>query len=116
MITIATDGTNDFMLDANGNLAMYRDLAAVLQTAEHLAKTLAGEMILALTDGVPFWDVSFGASPNIAQFEAFLIERIKQTPDVIEVQDMYAQQVGDELRYTATIITIYGTGAIGNGI
>lgn len=116
MITISTDSNNDWTLDADGNLKMVVDLEAVLQTAEHLAKTLLGEMILALTQGVPFWDVAFGASPNIAQFEAFLRERILQTPNVTEVSELFAQQVGDEILYTAVIVTIYGTGRIGNGL
>jgi hypothetical protein len=116
MITISTTTNNDIHRDASGNLALVRNLPAVLQTAEHLAYTLAGEMVLALTQGVPFWPTAFGATPNIAQFEAFLAERIKECPDVVEVQDLSAQQVSDRLLYTATIITIYGEGVIGNGV
>lgn len=116
MITISTDSNNNIALDQAGNFALVRDLEAVKQTAEHLALTLTGEMILALTEGVPFWPVTFGPSPNIAQFEAFLTERIKKMPEITEVADLFAQQVGDEILYTATIITIYGPARVGNGI
>lgn len=116
MITIATTTNNDLVLNAEGNLSLIRDLPAVLQTAEHLAYTLAGEMVLALTQGVPFWATAFGPTPNIAQFEAFLRQRILECPDVIDVQDLSAQQDGETLLYTATIVTIYGTGVIGNGL
>lgn len=116
MITISTTTNNDFARDAAGNITLVTGLSAVLQTAEHLAYTLTGEMIMALTEGVPFWDTAFSPTPNIAQFEAFLRERILQTPDVLEVLNLEAQQVGDELLYTATLRTPYGDGVIGNGL
>lgn len=116
MITISTGANNDILLGPDGNLALVRDLEAVKQTAEHLAYTLAGEMVLALTQGVPFWGVAFSPSPNMAQFEAFLRERILETPDVTEVSELSAQLVGENILYTATIQTIYGIGVIGNGL
>lgn len=116
MITFETDFNNDLVLDESNNLSLLTALPAVSQTAEHYAYTLRGEMLFAADLGVPFFDVAFGATPNIAQFESFMKSRIMETPDVIRINELTSQQVDDSLLYNAEIVTIYGVGIITNGL
>lgn len=116
MITFESDFNNDFVIADNGNLSMISGINAVSQTAEHYAYTLRGEMMFAADLGVPFFEVAFGASPNIAQFESFMRLRIMEVPEVLRINSFEARQVDDRLLYNAEIVTIYGVGVITNGL
>lgn len=116
MITFETDFNNDLVIGSDGNLSLISGINAVSQTAEHYAYTLRGEMMFAADLGVPFFDVAFGATPNIAQFESFMRMRIMETPEVIRINSFTAEQVNDSLIYNAEIETIYGAGVITNGL
>lgn len=116
MITLETDFNNDLVIGKDGNLSLISGLQAVAQTAEHYGYTLRGEMAFSADLGVPFFDVAFGATPNIAQFESFMRSRIMEVPEVIRINSFTAQQVNDSLLYNADIVTIYGAETISNGL
>ena len=112
MRTLGTDASNDLNLLPTGTLQVLRDIDAVSQTARQYASTLLGEMIHAADQGVPFFGVAFGTQPNLSQFEAVMRRRILECPNVQQVIELSAQQTGDVLGYTATIVTDFGTGTI----
>lgn len=108
MITISTDQNNDIGLGDDGNLKMITGLTATEQTISNFAQTLRNEMAFDADNGVPFFEVVFGASPNEAQFEAAQRARILQAPNVVGIRSFEVFRDGDVLRYTATIETIDG--------
>ena len=112
MRTLNVNADNDLVLNELGYLSFATDIDAVLLTARQYASTLLGEMIHAADEGIPYFGVAFGSSPNIAQFEAGLRRRLLQCPGVIRIDELTAQQVGDNLGYTATITTEFGQGTV----
>ena len=112
MRTLNVNADNDLVLNELGYLSFATDIDAVLLTARQYASTLIGEMIHAADEGIPYFVVAFGPSPNIAQFEAGLRRRLLQCPGVIRIDELTAQQVGDTLGYTATITTEFGQGTV----
>ena len=112
MRTLNVNADNDLVLNELGYLSFATDIEAVLLTARQYASALLGEMIHNADQGVPYFGVAFGSSPNIAQFEAGLRRRLLQCPGVIRIDELTAQQVGDTLGYTATITTEFGQGTV----
>ncbi len=108
MITIETDENNDIVRIPGGNISMIRGVQATGQTAAHFAKANRNEMVFKYDEGVPFFDVVFGANLQVYQFEAAMRERILQAPNVIAIRSFEVTQDGDILRYTATIETSDG--------
>ena len=112
MRTLGVDENNDLILTPQRRLPILSGIEAVAQTARQYASTLLGEMIHAIDQGVPYFTVAFGASPNVSQFEAVMRRRLLECPGVLRISELSAQQTGDALSYTATIVTEFGTGTI----
>lgn len=112
MRTIAVNANNDIYIATDGNLAMAVDLEAVLQACAQAAKTQLGECVLALDNGVPFFETVWQDSANVAQFEAYLRRVIEKVPGVTEVQQLDVTVDSNVLSYVATIVTVYGEGTI----
>lgn len=108
MITLETDANNDLVRVPNGNVSLIRGIEATGQVAEHYAKSIKGEMIYKYDEGVPVFEVVFGANLQIFQFEAAMRRRILSAPNVSSIKSFDAAQDGDVLRYTATIETVDG--------
>lgn len=106
------DSNNDLVLATNGNLSISSGLQAVMQACEQAAKAQLGEMILAVDEGMPNFDVVWNGAPNIPQFEAYLIARLNSVEGVTEVSEVSASASAGVLTYTATIKTIYGDGVL----
>lgn len=111
-VTIATDSINDIYVGADGNLALASGLQAALQDAEHAAKTLRGEMVLAVDQGIPYFQVVWSGVPNVSAFEAAMRQALLAVPDVLEVVSLSTVRLGATLAYEAVIRTIYGIGSI----
>lgn len=112
MRTFQSNALNDLVIGSNGNLNTFGDINAIAQTARQFMQARRGEMIHKADEGVPFDPVVWGASPNVAQFEAVGRARLLQAPDVLEVLEFTATQNGDILTYTATIRTTAGEATI----
>jgi hypothetical protein len=102
----------DIYLDKSGNLAVHVGLDAVLQACEQVCKTRKGELIFDVNSGVPFFETALKTSRGFQQFEAAIRVAILAVPDVTTIKKIEIVQEGDVLKYTATIQTIYGAGAI----
>ena len=112
---LAVDENNDLFLRPDGLLAVNEDLASVMQSAQHAAQAQLGEMVLAIDQGVPNFQTIWESAANVAQFQAYLRRALLQVVGVIEVRELDTRVADNTLFYTATIVTIYGTGVLNNG-
>lgn len=112
MRTLKTGEHNDLVQDSAGNLVFTDGLDAEAQESRHFAATIRSEMIHQTQNGVPYFPLTFGGSPSLAQFEAAIRARLRQSPDVVEVLGVEARQVSDTLVYTAQIRTTSGVTTI----
>lgn len=108
MRTFESDISNDLVLIGGGLNPNVTALEAVAQVAKHYMLTRRDEMIHDMQNGIPYDIIVWGASPSIQQFEAAGRTRLMQVPDVVEVVQFTARQVGDILDYVAVLRTIYG--------
>jgi hypothetical protein len=111
----ATNEDNDIYIGKDGNLAIFRDLPAVLQACEHAAKAILGEMVLAVDQGIPYFETVWNGVPNYQQFSAALRAAFLGIDGVIEVVSLTISQNDDIVNYIAVIRTVYGNGEITNG-
>lgn len=102
----------DLEIGADGNLLIVTGLQAVLYDAERAARTVRGELVFAVDEGIPYFQVVWVGTPNVVQFEAALRARLRKVPDVSDVLALSTRQDRDTLAYEATIRTPYGTGVI----
>lgn len=107
MITFQLDDKNDLTLGKSASIEMLSGIKAVAQTAENYAKTLLGEMIHAIDEGVPYFGTVFARGDTV-QFEAALRRRLQSVPEVRAVRSLTVLQVGEIVSYNASIDTIYG--------
>ena len=111
-ISLATSAdNNDLYLDASGNLALVRDIDAVLQDCEHAMKMVLGEAIYDQEKGIPYMQVVFN-NYNATAFEGYARQNLQAVSGVVQVQKFGASVTGNVLDYEATIATIYGSGVI----
>lgn len=110
--TFAANADNDLFIGADDRLAIVTGLAAVEQAAAQAARTILAEMVLATDQGLPYFEAVWVGQPNIAQFEVALRSAVNAVQDVVAVASLSIEQVGDELRYSAEIETIYGPGIV----
>ncbi len=110
--TFAVNENNDLYLGPDGNIAMARDLQAVIFDCRSIAKAQLGEMIYATDQGIPNFETVWNGVPNLQQFEAALRANILSVPGVIGVDSVVVTQENNTLSYTISIVTIYGTGVV----
>lgn len=115
-IGIGVNSDNDIHLDAMGDLALVSNLTCVMQAAQQAAQAQRGEMQYHVNRGVPSMRTIWNGAPSIAQFRAAVRQEIQLTTDVVSVRRMDAQLVDERAVYTADITTVYGTGAVTNGV
>lgn len=108
MTTLLSNERNDLALNAGGNLQVIGGIEAIAQEARSYMQARLGEMFYNADQGIPFADIVWQGSPNIAQFEASGRARLLQVPGIVEVISFEARQVGDVLGYTAVIRTTAG--------
>lgn len=110
--TFSTNANNDLFLNAQGNLAISTGIDAVLLNCEHAVKTMLGECVLDLERGMPNFQVIWNGAPSRQQYDAALRQTILAVDGVSSISELIINIVSGALVYQATIVTIYGTGAI----
>jgi hypothetical protein len=110
--TFGVNANNDIYIGTDGNLVIDRDIQAVLTACAQTVKTRLGEMVLAINDGLPYFETVWVGVPNIPQFEMALRRAILAVSGVNEILSLTTSQTGDVLSYTAVILTIFGQGTI----
>lgn len=113
-LQLAVNSNIDLYVDAAGNIATVTDLQSVLQACEQAARTMVGSMQYAPDVGMPNFNVLWSGSPNLAQFNAALRRELSAITGVTGVQDISSSMLDGVVSYSATIITIYGTGRVNN--
>lgn len=109
MTSLAKNAANDIYLGPDGNIAVVRDLDAVIQDCESMMYTQLGEVALDTSIGVPTLDtIWLGWKPG--QFEAAARAALAPVPGVVAVRTFEITRAGGVAFYTAQIETIYGIG------
>lgn len=106
-LTIAVNQNGGMYLTA-GNITMKRNADAVAQDTVTAMRTLRGEMQYETQGGMPYFQTAFNKYKPRA-FEAAARGVISQVPGVVRVTEFAVALTNDELQYSATIETIYGT-------
>lgn len=109
--TLAADGNNDLFVGPGGSLAVASGINAVLQVCANAAKTLRGEMIYAVDQGIPYFTVVWNGTPNRVQFEAFLRRALLAVAGVEDVVALTSRVSGGVLSYDVTVKTSFGIGS-----
>lgn len=107
----STDQNNDLQIVA-GRLAIVSSRDAILQICAHAAKAILGEMVLAIDQGMPYFETVWVGGPTVAPFEAAFRTRIMQIQGVEAIEELTISQTGNTMVYSAQIRTIYGTGPL----
>jgi hypothetical protein len=110
--TLSVDSNNDLFIGANGSLSTSDGIQATLQAAQQAAQTQLAEMIYAVDQGLPNFDVVWNGAPNLAQFDAYLRRAILAVDGVTAINELEVASAAGKLTYRAVIVTIYGSGAI----
>jgi len=111
-LTFSIDQNNDLYLGSSRNLALASDLQAVLFVCQNAAQAIKGEMIFRPESGMPNFEAVWAGSPNIPAWEAAFRARVLTVDGVTGIKSFTGYRDGNSMRYTAEIITVYGTGAI----
>lgn len=112
MIKLATNSSNDIFISPSGKLSMATGIDSVLQTCEHVVKTMLGELILQPDDGMPNFELIWNGSPNVIQYKAALHDKLMNVTGVVDVLNIEIVVKNNTLEYNARISTIYGEGVI----
>lgn len=107
-LTLAVDANNDLFLTPAGLLATANAAEAVAQVSAQAARTLLGEMVLAVNEGLPFFDTIWTGAPDVVRFEAALRRRLLAVPGVTGIVSLSSTLLGDRYTYLATLRSIYG--------
>lgn len=109
----AVNQNNDLYL-VNNQMVLAFDLQAVLQGCAHAAQTRLGELVLAINEGIPYFQAVFNGVPNFQTLDAALRVAFLQVTGVVEVVSLILSRVpnSNTLTYAAIIRTIFGTGNV----
>lgn len=113
MRTFATNGANDIYLDSNGNIAIATDLEACVMSCRRACQVNLGELPYAQSRGAPFFKVM--EDKDLSLYEMYIRQMLLTVPGVTEVVSVAFSFEGEQLFYSATISTIYGSGTVSNG-
>lgn len=104
MNTIKEDSNNDITGE-------YIDgLSAIIQLARSRMESQTGEMIFNINGGMPNDDVAWN-NTNLGLYNFYAIQNISAIDGVKSV-NFSSSVVGDTIKYTAVISTIYGSRSI----
>ena len=110
----ATDANNDLTTLPGGRLSILEDLQAVRQQAEHVVKAQLNEMIYDRNRGIDYESTLFNGTPNLLAFESQVRDAVERIPDVISVLEFEADRTGNEISYTMSLQTVFGSGIVTN--
>jgi hypothetical protein len=110
ILTFAVNSNNDLYLDEFGNIAFAFDLTAITQQCQQAAKTLLGEMVYDINNGIPYFQTLWVGTPNIVQYTSALRRAFLAVGGVVEVVSLLTSQSDNTLSYSAAIRTIYDNG------
>jgi len=113
MRTLASNALNDIYLNGAGNVAIATDLEACVMSCRRACQVNLGELPYAQSRGAPFFKVM--EDKDLSLYEMYIRQMLLTVPGVSEVIAVAFSFAGEQLLYTATISTIYGSGTVSNG-
>lgn len=113
--TFGCNADNDIYIGLDTNLVILQGIPAISQACEHAAKARLGEMVLAVDNGIPYFETVWNGVPNLQQFQIALRKAFLQIADVSEIVSLTTGQVGNTLNYNAVIRTTTGNEVTING-
>ena len=108
MRTFLSNNQNSLVLGADGLLQIGNSFEFRAQAYRQFMLARRGEMIHEMTRGIPYEQIVWSGTPNVAQFEAAARATLSQVPGTVEILAFSATLEGDELLYTANILTDSG--------
>lgn len=115
MKSFGVNANNDMYIGPDGNLVISTGLQAVLEVCAQKTKTILGELVLNVDQGIPYFQSVFSGTQNLQQFAAYLRSTILVVPGVTGINSLNFSKVGDTLIYVIEINTIYGNGTVTDG-
>jgi hypothetical protein len=115
MRILAVDSNNDLCVDSAGRLAVHTELAACMQTCEHVMQAILGEMLFHQDQGLPYFETVWNGSPNLRIFDSAARKALAGVRGVLAVTSFQSRIEDHALKYWAVIRTEYGDGAISGG-
>jgi hypothetical protein len=112
--SFSINSNNDIFIGTDGNLSIATGITAIEYACQNAAQAQLNEMIFAYNQGVAYFETIWQNTANVAQFEASLRAAITSVPGVTGISNLTILVQNNQLNYTATIQTIYGTGNISN--
>jgi hypothetical protein len=116
MRILAVDGNNDIFTDSSGRLAVNTDLAACMQTCEHVMQSILGEMMFHQDQGLPYFETVWNGSPNLRIFDSAARKALLGVRGVLAVTSFSSAIEENALQYHAEIRTEYGAGVVNGGL
>lgn len=110
--TLAVNENNDIYIGEDGNIAVVFNMQGTLQACAHATKTILGEMIFRANQGLPNFQLIWVGVPNLQQYESAVRATLLDVAGVKEIVSFTYRLADNNLTYTATILTIYGTGVV----
>lgn len=107
-LTFSINANNDLYLDQNDDIAMNVDLLAVQDACLGAARTILGEMLFYINQGLPNFQAVWSGVPDIPQFETALRMTLLNVVDVEQILFIEVSMANNTLIYNATILTTYG--------
>lgn len=114
MKTLQTNNNNDIFIDGSKNLSLVADMAAVQNVCQNAALTMKGEIPLNTQAGIPYFDIVFGARPNLELFKKYITDTLESVENVLGVDNVRLDYSDGVLKYSVVIATPYGE-AVLNG-
>ncbi len=114
MRILAENENRDLEKGANNQLSMLVDLDATLQACESAIEAQRGEMQYDTTRGIPMSSTLWSGVSNQQRFQFYCREALGAIEGVQEITRFDTEILDNTLVYEAVIVTIFGTGTIGN--
>lgn len=112
----AENENNDIFIDETGQLATVAGNVEALQRCKQVVETLRGELVFSPETGIDYFNTVLQGQPNLVQFNRQAEAQLRLIDVVSTVDSFVSNIVSDEVIYTASITTIFGTGEITNGL
>lgn len=112
MLTIGINDTNDIYLDAQGNLAVKKDIEAMGDIYINKVQTLKGELVYNTDKGVDYFNTIFGEPVYLDVFQNQVINELTDTAGTLNITNYQAETANGVYSYIIDCQTDYGNIAL----
>lgn len=114
--TFEQNGTNDIVLDANGQISVVSGKNAYILIIADTVRTLKGEPVFATDAGVDYFNTVFQSASRISIWKHHVIEAVSKLPFVLSVVSLEANWsvASKTMDYTLVVETDEGSLTVSN--